>query len=130
VVAVLVAIFFYIKFYFVFTEGVKTGHLNYIIKKGYIFKTYEGKMIQSGFKTVQSGYIQSNEFEFSIQNQRLADSLMRMDENKEIILYYKEYLGAIPWRGYSKYIVDSIVSVRDIIPQGRQEIIPPVPPFE
>ena len=114
IVLIIIATAFYIRYYFVFGEGVKTGQLNYVVKKGYIFKTYEGKMIQSGFQATQPGAIQSNEFIFSIQNQKIADSLMRMKEGKEIALYYKEYFGAIPWRGYSKYIVDSIVSVRDV----------------
>ena len=39
-------IWIFFKFYFVFGEGVKAGELNYLVRKGYIFKTYEGKMIQ------------------------------------------------------------------------------------
>jgi hypothetical protein len=31
---------------------------------------------------------------------------------KEVQLHYLEYLGALPWRGYSKFVVDSIVSIR------------------
>jgi hypothetical protein len=27
-------------------------------------------------------------------------------------LHYKEYLGALPWRGMSKYVVDSIISIQ------------------
>ncbi|MDR1056362.1 MAG: hypothetical protein LBL90_11220 [Prevotellaceae bacterium] len=121
IILLVLALMFYFRFYYVFGEGVKTGQLNYVVKKGYIFKTYEGKMIQSGFRTTQPGSIQSNEFEFSIQNKRIADSLMRMREGKEIALHYREYFGAISWRGYSKFIVDSIVSVHDahrIIPDA------------
>lgn len=39
----------YYRYYFVFGEGVKSGILNYAVKKGNIFKTYEGKLIQQGF---------------------------------------------------------------------------------
>ena len=28
------------KYYFVFGEGVKSGELNYVVKKGNLFKTY------------------------------------------------------------------------------------------
>ena len=41
--------FIYFKFYFVFGEGVKAGELNFVVRKGYIFKTYEGRAIQAGF---------------------------------------------------------------------------------
>lgn len=44
------AIFFYIRFYFVFGDGVKAGELNQFTYKGYVFKTYEGKLIQAGFR--------------------------------------------------------------------------------
>lgn len=42
-VAVGLAVFFYFRFYFVFGEGVKSGELNYVVYKGLVFKTYEGK---------------------------------------------------------------------------------------
>ena len=44
------AAFVFFRFYFVFGEGVKAGQLNQVMYKGYIFKTYEGRLIQSGFK--------------------------------------------------------------------------------
>ena len=105
-------VFFYFRFYFVFGEGVKAGQINYVEKKGYIFKTYEGKVIQSGFKSSKSGSstIQNYEFRFSIENSDLADSLMRCS-GKEVELHYKEYFAPLPWRGYSEFIVDSIVAV-------------------
>ena len=28
----------------------------------------------------------------------------------QFTLHYKEYLGALPWRGHSVYVVDSIIS--------------------
>ncbi len=37
----------YFKFYFVFGEGVKAGELNFVVYKGYLFKTYEGRAIQA-----------------------------------------------------------------------------------
>lgn len=112
---ILLAGFIYFKFYFVFGEGVKAGELNYVVYKGYVFKTYEGRAIQAGFgkgKGNNAGAIQSYEFNFSITDQSIADSLMRCG-GKTVELGYKEYLGTLPWRGKQKYIVDKIVSVRE-----------------
>ena len=106
-------IFFLARYYFVFGRGVKAGQLNYIVQKGYIFKTYEGKLIQSGFRATTPGSIQSYEFEFSIENKKIADTLM-LNSGKEVELHYKEYLGSVPWRGYSEFIVDSIISIHDV----------------
>ena len=113
VVLVLGGLFYY-RYYFVFGEGVKAGELNFVVYKGYVFKTYEGKAIQAGFTKGAknaSTTIQSYEFEFSITDKALADSLMRCS-GKTVELHYKEYLGALPWRGQQKYIVDDILAVR------------------
>jgi len=110
VLLVLFAGFVFIRYYYVFGEGVKTGQLNYVVYKGYLFKTYEGKIIQSGFRSQNAGSIQSYEFAFSVEDKALADSLM-LCGGKEVELHYKEYIGVLPWRGVSKYIVDGIIAV-------------------
>jgi len=81
-------------------------------KKGYIFKTYEGRVIQAGFSTRDTKIIQSNEFVFSVKDKRVADSLMYHCSGRTVELHYKEYKGALPWRGQEKFIVDKIISVR------------------
>lgn len=109
-VLVIVALLFYFRFYFVFGEGVKSGELNYVVYKGVLFKTYEGKLIQTGIRSKSAGTVQSYEFEFSVENERLARELM-LQGGRTIELHYKEYFGALPWRGFTKFVVDSIVSV-------------------
>lgn len=37
----------YFRYYWVFGTGAKAGELNYVVHKGVLFKTYEGKMIQT-----------------------------------------------------------------------------------
>ena len=113
IVILLLAIIFWWKYYFVFGEGVKSGELNYLVKKGNIFKTYEGKLIQSGFRSRTAGTVQSYEFEFSVVNDSIANVLMNHSGNV-FDLHYKEYKGTLPWRGYSKYIVDKIISMKEI----------------
>ena len=105
------AVFEYLIFYFVFGEGVKSGELNYVVYKGVVFKTYEGKLIQSGIRSKAAGSIQSYEFEFSVEDPELARELM-LQGGKTVELHYKEYFGALPWRGFTKFIVDSIVNSR------------------
>jgi hypothetical protein len=105
-------LFIWFHYFFVFGEGVKTGHLNYAVKKGNLFKTYEGKLIQAGFKSPGAGAIQSYEFEFSIKNKRIFDLLER-NSGKVFDLHYKEYHGIVPWRGNTVFLVDSVISMRD-----------------
>ena len=105
--------FIYWKFFFVFGEGAKSGELNYLVKKGYVFKTYEGKLIQAGLRSKAPNTIQSYDFDFSVTDEAVAQKLLS-GEGKTFNLHYKEYMGALPWRGYSNYIVDSIISITDI----------------
>ncbi|MDR1381471.1 MAG: hypothetical protein LBJ47_08345 [Tannerella sp.] len=104
-----------IRYYYPYAEGVKSGKLNYVVYKGLVFKTYEGKLIQPGIKPSESGSIQSNEFVFSVAKKNLAEQLMRAG-GKTVELHYTEYFGAIPWRGYSRYVVDQIVTISEDTP--------------
>ena len=109
VIAVLaLAAFIYFKFCFVYSEGVNEGDINYFQKEGWIFKTYEGKMIQTGLKNSKvQGSIQSNEFKFSVVEERVAKQL-NDGSNTGVKLHWKRYKGTLPWRGKSEFIVDSV----------------------
>jgi hypothetical protein len=107
------ALFIWWKYFFVFGEGVKSGELNYVVKKGNVFKTYEGKLIQSGFRSKAAGTVQSYEFEFSVVDDSIANVLMQ-NSGSYFDLRYKEYKGTLPWRGFSPYIVDKIIKMEKV----------------
>ncbi|MCR5561490.1 MAG: hypothetical protein K6F58_06725 [Bacteroidales bacterium] len=118
-------IWFGVKFYFVLGDGVKAGNLNQVVYKGWVWKTYEGRIIMSGFRGSKSsrGGIQSNEFNFSVDKKAVgyrangsvysvADSLMRCS-GKNVQVRYREYKGSLPWRGMQHYIVYEILNVSE-----------------
>jgi hypothetical protein len=109
IVLVVLAVFIYWRFYFVFAEGTKAGSLNTFQQKGILFKTYEGKLIQSGFKA----NVQSNEFSFSVTNPKVAE-ILEKNSGREVNLHYKRYFGSLPWRGNESYIVDSVYEIRGV----------------
>src|ERR1700741_3152729 len=80
------AVFIYWRYYFVLADGTQAGTLNIFQKKGIMFKTYEGKIILSGFKA----NVQSNEFSFSVTNEKVAQQLLQLP-GKEVNLHYKQY---------------------------------------
>jgi hypothetical protein len=105
--------YIYWKYYYPYTsDGVKSGYLNYAVRKGQLFKTYEGKLIQEGIRSKTVGSIQSNEFEFSIKSKEVFD-VLKVNAGKIFDLHYKEYNGVVPWRGNTRYIVDSIIAMRE-----------------
>jgi hypothetical protein len=109
---VALALFVYLKFFFVYSQGVNEGDINYFQNEGFIFKTYEGKMIQTGYNSRNAGTtIQSNEFKFSVEDERVARQIEN-SSSRQVKLHWKRYLGVLPWRGNSQFVVDSVVSVR------------------
>lgn len=111
VVVILAGVGYYM-FYRAFGDGIQAGELNYVVKKGYVFKTYEGKLIQTGIRSRTPGTVQSYEFQFSVEDKNIAEKLM-LSSGKEVKVHYIEYLRALPWRGYTNFIVDSIIDIRD-----------------
>ncbi len=109
ILIVVLLVFGYWRFYFVLAEGTQAGTLNIFQKKGILFKTYEGKIILSGFKA----NVQSNEFSFSVTKEMVAEQLLKVS-GREVNVHYKQYFGSLPWRGMQKYIVDSIYEVRGL----------------
>ena len=105
----------YYRYYFVFGEGVKAGTMNYFVKKGNLFKTYEGRLIQTGIRSQTQGNIQSNEFMFSVVDEKVADKLNH-SAGAMLDLHYKEYKHTLPWRGVSVFVVDSVMSVTPVTP--------------
>ena len=111
IIAVLVlalAVFTYVKWFYVFSDGTQTGELNKISKIGYVFKTYEGEIILQGYGNKNpSGTVQSNEFKFSAKNKEVYDQLCSLT-GRRVTVHFKKYLGTLPWRGYERSIVDKV----------------------
>lgn len=105
----------YYRYYFVFGDGTKAGTMNYFVHKGYMFKTYEGRLIQTGIRSQTQGNIQSNEFMFSVTDPKVAEKLNN-SSGAYLELHYKEYLHTLPWRGVSNFLVDSVMSVQPVNP--------------
>ena len=55
ILVLILAGFVFFRFFFVFGEGVKAGELNFVVYKGYVWKTYEGRAIQAGFQKGSRG---------------------------------------------------------------------------
>lgn len=108
---VALGIFIWLHFFFVYSTGVNAGDLNYFQKEGIVFKTYEGRIIQSGFKSAGKGTdgLHSNELKFSVTDNKVADRLMRAS-GKHVELRWKRYMGTLPWRGNSQYVVTEVLS--------------------
>ncbi|MCB0509932.1 MAG: hypothetical protein H6579_10560 [Chitinophagales bacterium] len=92
-------------FYASYSEGVRSGVLMKISKRGYIFKTHEGQLNIGGFDQTNDVGV-SNVWEFSVTDELVLEQLEdAMDHSQRVKLYYKEKYIKLPWRGDTKYFV-------------------------
>ena len=117
-----IVIFGLIRYYYPYSQGIMRGKLEYVVYKGVIFKTYEGKLMLQERDSQANESGQSQEFVFSISNKKVAETLMRAG-GKTMELHYTEYFKPIAWRGNSKYVVDGIVGIADEKEIHEEDII-------
>jgi len=97
----------YVKYFFTYSEGNRTGLLQKFSYKGTIFKTYEGELILSSIRTQNNIALASEKFFFSVKDKSTARKLENL-QGHFVTVHYKMKNGALPWRGDSRYLVDSV----------------------
>ena len=107
VIILALAGFIYWKYYFVYSEGNRSGILQKFSYKGTIFKTYEGELILSSIRSTGNITLASEKFFFSVKNKDVAKKMENM-QGHFVTLHYKMKNGTLPWQGDSPYIVDSV----------------------
>jgi len=100
-------IFIYFKYFFTYSEGFRAGLLQKFSHKGVVFKTYEGELILSSVSSTANVALASEKFLFSVTKKSLAVQFDTL-QGRNVIVHYTEKRGTVPWRGDSKYLVDSI----------------------
>ena len=111
IIVIALAVFIYWKYSFTYSEGNRAGLLQKFSYKGNLFKTYEGELIMSSVTSNQNVALASEKFYFSVPDKELARKLLHL-EGSPVMLHYKEKNGVLPWRGETKYLVDSISSIQ------------------
>jgi hypothetical protein len=106
-ILVLLAVFIYFKYFFTYSEGYRAGLLQKFSNKGVVFKTYEGELILSSVATTSNVAIASEKFLFSVLKKDVSVKFDTL-QGRNVIVHYIEKKGAVPWRGDSRYLVDSI----------------------
>jgi len=107
ILVIFLAIFVYFKYFYTYSEGYRAGLLQKFSNKGLLFKTYEGELILSSVASTANVALASEKFIFSVTKQNM-DIKFDTLQGKNVIVHYIEKKGAVPWRGDSRYLVDSI----------------------
>jgi len=106
-IVVFVFIFIYFRYYYTYSEGFRAGLLQKFSNKGFVFKTYEGELILSSVTSSANVPLASEKFLFSVTEKDITIQFDTL-QGRNVIVHYIEKKGALPWRGDSRYLVDSI----------------------
>lgn len=78
-----------------------------VVLRGTVFKTYECTFNEIDAQSPNG--IVKKEFKFSLTNDSIAKTLSNLKQtNIPVHLHYKEYKSSLPWRGETRFVVDSI----------------------
>ena len=113
----------WISYYYPYSKGIRTGELEQVVFKGFIFKTNEGLLILSENESDLEGNTPSNKFEFSIAKNSKAEKKLIEAWGNLVDIHYTEYFKAIPWRGSSRFIVDDFVTIYNEKAPFEKELI-------
>jgi hypothetical protein len=102
----------YLVFSYTYSEGNRAGVIIKFSKKGYVFKTYEGELNIGGMGNIPNTAQFNQIWEFSVKDQRIADTLMGL-EGRKVSLHYQEKVKNLPWQGDTKYFVDGVTVLKE-----------------
>ncbi|HNS17897.1 MAG TPA: hypothetical protein PKH94_08285 [Bacteroidales bacterium] len=99
-----------------YDEGVRSGTIVRISKKGVIFKTYEGQLNLQTFGAMKNSSPFLETFEFSVEgkNTAIVDELQAVSLTGErVSLHYTKRYAVFPWRGKTKYYITDVERIRE-----------------
>jgi hypothetical protein len=111
IVILAVVVVFSYSYWGTYSEGIRSGMVVKISKKGWVFKTYEGQLNLQTFGANKSPNFVSESFEFSVESD-MTDVIKTLEEaslsGERVSLKYKERLAKFFWRGETKYFVTEV----------------------
>ena len=111
IVLLVLAFFFYWKYYYTYSDGLQGGKMQKISKKGNIFKTWEGYLLISPSSDPTTGTITNREWQFTVVDDSIAHVLENYAE-KNVKLRYHQKNGTLPWRGDTEYLIYEVSLVQ------------------
>jgi len=91
-----------------YSEGIRSGNLIKVSKKGVVFKSFEGQLNLGGIS--MSNGLEGNIWSFTMLEESLINTL-KSYEGKKVKVLYKERYKTMPWLGDTNYIVTKIEKI-------------------
>jgi len=94
-----------------YESGVMAGKVLRISEKGFMFKTYEGKLSLESFGALKGVSPVAETFDFSVESSesQIIESLNEVALSGERVnLHFKKRFMTFPWRGETKYFITQV----------------------
>ncbi len=112
VIAVILIGLFSISYWGVYERGTMSGKIFRISEKGFIFKTWEGKLNLETFGALKGVSPIAETFDFSVERKN-KEVIRKLEEaslkGERVSLQYIKRFNVFFWRGNTKYFVTNVV---------------------
>lgn len=110
VIAIGVAILAFL-YWGTYENGVMAGKVLRVSEKGFLFKTYEGKLSLESFGALKGVSPVAETFDFSVESSEdtVIEQLNEVALSGERVnLHFKKRFVSFPWRGDTKYFITQV----------------------
>lgn len=94
-----------------YENGVMAGKVLRISQKGFVFKTYEGKLSLESFGALKGVSPVAETFDFSVESSE-EEVIKQLNEvalsGERVNLHFKKRFMAFAWRGETKYFITQV----------------------
>jgi hypothetical protein len=91
-------------FYLTKSEGERAGVITRLSHKGYVFKTWEGEMVQGSFQVMTSTV-----WNFSVADRDAVEKVRKaMESGKRVNASYKQVMLRNPFSGDTDYFITDV----------------------
>lgn len=98
---------------FTYSDGSRVGLVQKVSRKGLVWKTYEGGLVQDGFRLNAQTGSGSNTWLFSVQDKSVADAIdAAAEKGQRVKLTYEQRAFVMPWQVSTPYIVVKAEAVK------------------
>lgn len=108
IIVILAAIVFAISYWGTFEKGVMAGKVLRLSQKGWVFKTYEGKLNLDTFGALKGVSPIAESFDFSVESDKV-EVIKALEEvalsGERVNLQFEKRFLAFPWRGDTRYFI-------------------------
>lgn len=91
-----------------YSSGERAGTISKFSERGYIFKTFEGQLMEGGYSG-ETGSLSPRYWDFSSTNDSVVNKIREaLATGERVTLLYQEKFMKFPWNGDTKYIITDL----------------------